>query len=174
MSGARVFPMSDDDAPTAELGTPGSLVARLRSRAKEVQEERRLDLPVPGWRGDLVLRFRPLDITQLERVVDRQAKGGTSYVSEGIDAMATCCVGVLGRDSLGVTLTALEDAEGPVRIEHRLGVLLGMPVPPDAELSTREVVLMLFGGNAFALGSYLDRFVSWMIDPDATEPPGES
>lgn len=181
MSGVRVVPadtLADADAisalgePQPEDTVPGSLVDRLRSRAREVGRERSLDLPVPGWHGELVLRFRPLDVGQLERFVEARRTGRASGVSEAIDALATCCVAVLGRD--GGRLERLADAAGPVLIEHRLGVLLGMPIPPEATLTVREVVLGLFGGNAFALGSYVDRMVEWMSDPDATERPGES
>lgn len=182
MTGVRVVPadtLADEERITAlgepdqpEDVTPGSLMDRLRSRAREVARERTLDLPVPGWRGELVLRFRPLDVGQLERFVEARSAGRASGVSEAIDALATCCVGVLARD--GDTLVPLADPAGPVLIEHRLGVLLGQPVPPEATLTVREVVLGLFGGNAFALGAYVDRMVEWMGDPDAAAQPGES
>ena len=178
MPGAHVFPASslaDEDA-IAALGdepqaAPGSLLDRLRSRAAE-QGKRTLDLPVPGrWRGELVLRFRPLDVGQLERFVENRQAGRVSGVSESIDALATCCVGVLGRD--GDRLTELADERGPVRIEPRLAALLAMPGADDS-FTAREVVLWLFDNNAFALGTYVDRMVEWMADPDASEPPGES
>ena len=182
MSGVRVVPaetLADadaiaglaDEAPE-DRAAPGSLLDRLRSRAADVQRERTLDLSVPGWHGELVLRFRPLDVGQLERFVENRRAGRPSGVSESIDALATCCVGVFGRD--GGRLVELADDGGPLRIEHRLGVLLGQPVPPGATLTVREVVLGLFGGNAFALGTFVDRMVEWMSDPDASEPPGES
>jgi hypothetical protein len=155
----------DDETVDA---APGSLVERLRRRAQDVQRQRTFELPVPGWGGELVLRFKPLEIAQLERFLARDA----SDVSANIEAMGVCCVAVLGRD--GGRFVELADAEGPVRIEHRLGVLLGMPIPPDATLTTREVVLMLFGGNAMALGAFVDRLVTWMTDPSAREAPGES
>jgi hypothetical protein len=184
MTGVRVVPaevLADED-DLAGLGTPdqpedhraapGSLLGRLRSRAAQLQRERLLDLDLPGWGGELVLRFRPLDVGQLDRFVQAQAKRQTSDVSEGIESMATMCVGVFGRD--GDRLIELADEDGPVRIEHRLGVLLGMPIAPDATLTTREVVTYLFGGNAFALGQFIERLAEWMQDPDATEAPGKS
>ena len=182
MAGARVTPADDladserlralhDDPPTVEMAPPGSLLDRLRSRAAD-SRARTLDIDVPGrWRGELVLRFKPLGVGQLERFVEGR-RAGTSGTSESIEVMATCCVGVYGRD--GARLEPLSDEDGPVRMEHRLGVLLGMAAPYGATLTTREVVVWLFEDNAFALGAVVDRLVEWAADPEASEPPGES
>jgi hypothetical protein len=106
MAGVRVVPadvLADSEAmaalaePEDERAAPGSLLERLRRRAEDVQRERRLDLPVPGWRGELVFRFRPLDVAGLERFVEARGQRQVSGVSESIEVMATCCVGVLGR-----------------------------------------------------------------------------
>jgi hypothetical protein len=175
MSGAHIVSADEQLAepiPVREEA-PGSLLARLRERAAEVARERSIDLPVPGWRGELVLRFQPLDVPALERLIARRGTNveAGSGLNEAIDAVTRACTGVYARDD--DELVQLADIDGPVRLEHRLAVLLAMPMPPDAELTAREVVLGLFGGNAFALGSYVDRLVSWMADPDATERPGE-
>lgn len=181
MAGVRVVPaeaLADAEAIKA-LGTeefdaapaPGSLLDRLRRRAVSVQRERRLELAVPGWQGELVLRFRPLDVAAIERFAQaREQRGGVSGVSESIEALATCCVAVLGRD--GDRLTELADERGPVGVGPRLAVLLGHP-GADETFSVREVVLWLFGGNGFALGAYVDRLVEWMADPDANEDAGK-
>lgn len=152
---------------------PDSLITRLRTRAAEATKERTIDLPVPGWSGELVLRFRTMDVATLDRLLAQRQEGKVSAVNESIDAMAQACIGVYGREDNG--LTQLADVDGPVRLEHRLGVLLAMPNPTGETMTAREVVLALFGGNAFALGAYVDRLVEWMADPDtAGPPPGES
>lgn len=179
MAGARIMPASDfdptrlDESDPVEIpAAPGSLLDRLRTRAAD-RGVRTLDVPVPGrWRGELVLRFKPLGVGELERFVEDRRSGRPSGVSESIEVMAKCCVGVYGRE--GDRLEALGDEDGPVRIEHRLGVLLGMEPPYGATFSTREVVLWLFEDNSFALGSVTDRLVEWAADPDASEPVGES
>lgn len=158
--------------PEFEPAVPGSLLDRLRTHAREVQRSRTHDMPVPGFRGDLLLRFRPLDVGQVERFVESRAQGRAGQISEGIDVMCTACVGVLARD--GDNLIELADSSGPVRIEHRLGVLLGMTIPPDVTLTAREVALQLFGNNAFALGTFIDSLAEWMADPDAEVTPGKS
>jgi hypothetical protein len=158
------------DEPNGSV--PGSLLDRLRTHANEVQRTRTLDLPVPGFGGDLLLRFKPLDVGQLERFVESRSQGRTGQISEGIDAMCTCCIGVYARDA--GKLIQLTDADGPVRIEHRLAVMLGMEIPIDSTLTAREVSIRLFGNNAFALGTFVDELATWMADPTAQVKPGES
>jgi hypothetical protein len=180
MSSVRVVPadtLADSDAIDAlrhepEPAVPGSLLDRLRRQTAEAQRTRTHDMSVPGFHGDLLLRFRPLDVGQVERFVEARTQGRAGQISEGIDVMCTACVGVYARD--GERLVELADASGPVRIEHRLGVLLGMVIPPDVTLTAREVTLQLFGNNAFALGSFVDDLATWMADPDAEVKPGES
>jgi hypothetical protein len=166
----RIADLRED--PSELRAAPGSLLDRLRTRAAD-RGVRTLDIPVPGrWRGELVVRFKPLGVGELERFVEDRRAGRPSGVSESIEVMARCCVGVYGRE--GDRLEALGDEDGPVRIEHRLGVLLGMEAPYGATLTTREVVLWLFEDNSFALGSVVDRLVEWAADPDASESMGES
>jgi hypothetical protein len=168
----RIVPAQDAEGPRAVAdAAPGSLIARLRARAQETQRARTLDLPVPGWGGELVLRFQPLDIAALEHLLShRGAEATTSGINETVDAMVRACVAVLATDE--GELVTLEDEAGPIRLENRLVVLLGLDA--DHVLTAREVVLRLFGGNAFALADYVDKLVTWMNDPDAYPTPGES
>lgn len=180
MTGVRVVPAEtlasseeiDALRHEPEPAVPGSLLDRLRSRAADVQRARTHDMPVPGFHGELILRFKPLDVGQVERFVESRTQGRTGQISEGIDVMCTACVGVYARD--GDAVIQLADADGPVRIEHRLGVLLGMVIPVGVQLTAREVTLQLFGNNAFSLGSFIDDLATWMSDPDAEVEPGKS
>lgn len=176
MTSVRVVPaeIEEESEALAESVVPGSLIDRLRQHAKDTQRDRLHDRAVPGWQGDLILRFRPMGIGQLERYVEsRNRTNAKAQIAEGIDALTICCVGVYARDR--DTLVQLADEDGPIRIEHRLAVLLGWPTPPDGKYTGREVALKLFGGNAFALGEYVDALITWMRDPDGyEESPGES
>jgi hypothetical protein len=71
-----------DDEPSEVRAAPGSLLDRLRSRAAD-RGVRTLDIPVPGrWRGELVVRFKPLGVGELERFVEDRRAGRPSGVSE--------------------------------------------------------------------------------------------
>jgi hypothetical protein len=168
----RIVPAgtTEDEPVSVREESPNSLIARLRERTARQQEGRTLDVDVPGFGGELLLRFKPLDLTTLDHIFGNQSPK-SSGINETIEALTRSCVGVLARD--GDELVQLSDAEGPVLLEDRLAVLLDMP-HPAGPLTGREVVLALFGGNAFALGAFVDRVVTWMGDPDAVQTPGEA
>src|SRR5262245_51094019 len=77
---------------------PDSLIVRLRVRAAQAAKPRTIDLPVPGFGGELVIRFGTMDVATLDRLLAERNKGNASTVNESIDAMAQACVGVFGRD----------------------------------------------------------------------------
>jgi hypothetical protein len=162
MSAVRVITddgQEPDSPPVATEEVPGALLDRLRRQSSRIREGRILDKPVPGFEGALILRFKPLDMGQLERFVDARRAGKVSEISEGVEALATCCIGVYALD--GDRLTEL-----PAGLDHRLAELLGWPIPPGATLTAREVVLTLFGGEAFLIGNFVDSVVEWMSNLD--------
>jgi hypothetical protein len=156
--------------PVATGEVPGALLDRLRRSASRVRDGRTLDKPVPGFEGALLLRFKPLDIGQLERMIEMRnaaARGSASEISESIDALATCCIGVYADDN--GTRSKLDAG-----LDNRLAELLGWPIPLDAQLSTREVFVTLFGGEAFAISNFVDEVVQWMTHSDGNgQPLGE-
>jgi hypothetical protein len=179
MSNVRVVPAeveAESEALATESTVPGSLLDSLRQSAQATQRERLHDMEVPGWKGQLVLRFRPMDVGQLERYVERRNsnQNARAQIAESIDALTICCVGVFGRDDDRLIELRDENTGHLLRIEHGLAELLGWPSPPDGRYTGREVALKLFGGNAFALGEFVDSLITWMRDPDAFTPPGES
>jgi hypothetical protein len=162
MSAVRVITddgREPDSPPVATEEVPGALLDRLRRQSSRIREGRTLDKPVPGFEGALILRFKPLEMGQLERFAEAQRVGKSSGVSEGIEALATCCIGVYVRD--GDRLTKLDAG-----LDHRLAELLGWPIPPDAMLTAREVVLTLFGGEALLIGNFVDEVTQWMTSLD--------
>jgi hypothetical protein len=175
----RIVAARDDDEPPDEAptevidaGAPGSVLARLRERAKATQQARTLDKVVPGWEGELVVRFKPLDMATVDRFVGSLSDSSVLHVTEAVDLVARACVGVYA--NAGGQLEQLADEDGPVRIEHRLAVLLGYPVPPEAKLTAREVILALFGGEALPLTTWAGEVASWMTDREAEPEAGES
>lgn len=160
--------VSDVETPSVATGeVPGAILDRLRRQSARIREGRTLDKPVPGFEGVLILRFKPLDIGQLERFVEARRSGKVSDITESIDALATCCIGVYAAD--GDRLTKLDAG-----LDNRLAELLGWPIPDGASLTAREVVTSLFGGEAFALGNFVDEVVEWMTTLDGNgQPSGE-
>src|SRR3954471_10250357 len=128
-----------EEATPSPTGAPGSIIERLRARAAASQRARTLDLAVPGYRGELLVRFQPLDVAAVEHFMSRnmEARTAAGGISETIDAMVRACVAVYAMDN--GDLVPVEDERGPVRLEHRLAVLLAL-AEPEPVLTAREIV----------------------------------
>jgi hypothetical protein len=150
---------------------PGSVLALLRAAAASARVAKKLELPVggPDFGDRLVVRYRVLPPEELDRFME-PAQGGTLRVSAfGVDMMVSACETVLWRQD--GTETDLE-----VRLDSGLWELLGWPLPPGtelADLTPREIVLELFGGNGVAQMAHANRLLEWMQNPGAP-PVGES
>ena len=61
---AAPFNGGDHPEPDEEEVTvpENSTVARLRARREELRAERHIDIEVPGYNGDLVVRYRPVGV----------------------------------------------------------------------------------------------------------------
>jgi hypothetical protein len=148
---------------------PGSVLAQLRARAAAQREHKRLDLPVGGEFGELLqLRYRPLPLEELERY--SELTGRITNVALAIDMMVSCC-------ETALWVEHGQETDLGVRLTSDLWELLGWPLPDGvdaaSDLTPREVVDGLFGGNGMALGSHIERLIDWMTDTEATAP-GES
>jgi hypothetical protein len=176
----------EDEAPTWEMPVvsdeieeperkeaPGSILSALRLAAEVQQEEVFTDIPVGGAFGDLLwIRYRPMSPDAMDRFVRERQKitlKNVSVVQINMDAMARCCMAIVGKDSGNEEI--LSDDDGPVRLEHRLVRLLGLPVPPDRELTSREVILRLFGNNGGAIVAHATLMTEWLQNP--TKEDGE-
>jgi hypothetical protein len=171
---------SADDEPDSEAVTreftavgaaPGSIIDKLRKQAKSQQKKKIKAFSVGGDFGDwLQIRYTPLPADQLDDFIANQTEVSQERAVElNMDMMARSCVDVIGVDQDTMDVTILEDDRGPVRLEHRLIVLLEMPIPDGAMLTAREVISYIFGNNGLAIGSHGDEIVTWMRKPGATE-----
>jgi hypothetical protein len=159
----------------------GSLLSQLRNAATAQQKMHIKDFRVGGeFRNQLWIRYQPLDpgpmdrfITRRSEVRDLQEQGvNMPYTELSMDLMAQACTAVVGADPDGENKTVLEDEYGQVKLEKRLAVLLNMPVPAEMEITARDVIMLLFGGNAMAIIDHGDDLMRWLNDP--TEGPDPS
>lgn len=157
--------------PPAE---PGSIVARLREKAKQQQAVKRIDIPVGGEFGEhLVIRYKPLPPAAMDSFVARGIVRAEEipFTDDTMDMMARCCVEVIGR--YGDEEVVLEDADGPVRLEHRLAVLLDFPRAEGVKMTSHEVILALFANNGPMLGEHSATLMKWMTGKGDEEDLGE-
>lgn len=164
---------SQDPTPTVAVGSApvGSIVEKLRRQASGQQEQRIKAFSVGGDFGDwLQIRYSPLAPELLDDFLANQTEVSQKRAIElNMDMMARACVGVIGVDQATKEVTVLCDESGPIRLEHRLIVLLQMPFPDGAILTAREVVSYIFGNNGLAIGEHGDQVASWMRNPGAAE-----
>jgi hypothetical protein len=153
---------------------PGSLLAKLQDAAGRQQEQRTLELDVPGaFRGMMRVRYHGLPLDGLERYAEILQTGSASEFSTVLDMLVTCCDVVLGYDDDAGEWLELTDQYGPVGFDDRLARLLKLPRPdPETELAPREVVEMLFmpGGNSVPLGNHAGELATWLAESGGLDP----
>jgi hypothetical protein len=152
---------------------PGSLMSRIRKAAARQQKETTKDFPVGGAFGEwLMIRYKPLAPEVMDQFLLQQ-KDDSPAIQLNMDMMARACVAVVGHDPNTGSKEILQDERGPVLLEHRLAVLLSLPIPSGAQLTAREVISMLFGRNGIAIGSHGDQVSEWMKNPQDEDDLGE-
>lgn len=169
-----------DATDTGNGHVGGSLLDDLRSAAQAQAEEHFAEFPVGGeFKKQLWIRYKPMDPGPMNRFISRRAamkenpKADIPVTEMNMDLMAQSCVCVLGADVNGENREVLEDGHGPVKLEHRLLVVLGM-VPAEPMTDSHEAIMLLFGRNAMAIVDHGDDVVKWMTDPTAQPSVGNS
>jgi hypothetical protein len=175
-------PETQSDAANGNGVADDSLLASLRAAAAAQQEDHYEDFIVGGeFKKQLWIRYKPMDEVPMNRFITRRAAARENpnldipITELNMDLMATACVCVVGADPNGENRVELKDSMGAIRLEHRLAVLLNLPLPEDgSQYTAREVIKMIFGQNAMAIVDHGDDVVNWMQDPAAKVRPGES
>jgi hypothetical protein len=155
---------------------PGSaILARLRKQAQRQQEEKSRDFAVGGDFGEwLRLRFTPLRPEAVDDFINRRMGDDVKALEMNMD-LITFCVAVVGYNPETREEEILMDDEGkPIRLTHELVRLLELPIPPGPPLTSRDVVMIIFGGNGMAIGNFGDRVISWMQNPTENKSVGEA
>jgi len=143
----------------------------VRDRAKK-KERQTCDIDLPGYSGELVVRYRLMDGAELEVIgkkVTRQSKSQAARLVNGsCDTLIAACEGFyLRRDNDELDPLFLEDSIA--KYDQRLARFLQF----EAE-SAREVVLGVFGGNDMEVIQHQMKYAAWMSDTsrDPNDPVG--
>ncbi len=141
---------------------------RIRARRDELAQEVTLDLLVPGYGGELGVRYRGIPDTEMEKFASHASKTKAG-IRAGCDLIAKSCEAVLVRPVEDGELEVLEDEKGePIRFDERLAEYLGL----DSR-SVRDTVIQTFavGGQTLAHMEHAVAIQNWMsgkldeIDP---------
>lgn len=148
--------------------TTGLVLEAIREKRRKLADEHTTDLPVAGYGGELVVRYKLLDpLVEGKQIGDRisaQFKGddaGRMYYSF-VDTLIVACVGVYAK--VGDRLVPIngDDQFAPTYEDtDDLAELLGF----EPQATARETVYQVFGCNRVALEMHAQQLTAWMADP---------
>lgn len=160
----KLHPVPDESIGGAAKTNPGSLAARLKEQHEQLQQERHLDLPIPGYNGDLVARYKPLDWDFFKKIGVRteKSKNPRKELYAQADTLIESCEEIFAVDDKGVlvSLYKVMDISGdePVRYDERLAEAFGLKVG-----TARDSVFGLFN-NDIAITNHHNEVAEWMQD----------
>jgi hypothetical protein len=155
-----------DDNPSTTPDEARTIFDQLRNQRRKIAGEHRLDLEVPGWGGQLVLRMGPIEPRRMKQLLDR-ARAATNDPEQGerynADLIILATQEVVFRGTDGVEQVMADD-HGPIGLDARLGEGLGLHAS-----TAREVVFGLFDGandRVIAIGTFAQRWIEWAQSAD--------
>lgn len=159
--------------PEMPAGAPGSVLAAVRARARELEQETTVDIPLPGY-GNLVGRYRAISIARVFNGPGGRLRNPLTEWGTAADALALGLIGLYGlRDGQPVPLY---DSGDPARYDMELADAMGLhPVKRTA----RAVLVALLGGADEERGksriwSHYLAYQNWLTDGTAPEVAEEA
>jgi hypothetical protein len=127
--------VTDTLASTIDHVTQTSALDRIRQRRAELEAGVLLDIPIPGYNGELVARFAKLTPEELQETAQEAFRAR----SKSADAQLTVAANIVTkhvREVCGVHANgrhaALDpDDPMPIRFDDRLAALMRLDLPPD-------------------------------------------
>ncbi len=149
--------MPEHESLQAPESTSANVLGRLRAQREELLRERHLDVPIPGYRGELWARFRPIDWVELRQIAQREAASDDERAAlhSQADTLVTACEEVYARTADGGRIALGGDGE-PARFDEALAEAL------EIKADTARDVLLAVVANDFAVTSLWDRVTAWM------------
>lgn len=148
-----------DDVQNVEVEVLTTDFARLRDRRENIAKERTIDLPIPGYDGELIARYQRVEYPVIRRIIEKMQKqkaatGDRADLYAMIDTIVAACKEILYKSEDG-KLTRLSP-NGPVRFDRTLAEGLGF----QAE-TARQIVLEVFN-NELAIGAHHSDLMEWL------------
>jgi hypothetical protein len=145
-----------------------SILDLLKERRRDAATHTTTDIPVPGYGGALVVRYRLLDpLVEGKEIGERvasQFKGADEHAERMfyslVDAMIVACVAIFAKVNDALVPLAGEGTSTTFEDTTDLAEMLGFPEPG----TTRETVEAVFAGNRIAVSGHAQRLQLWMAD----------
>lgn len=157
---APAVPGDDFEDLGAQAAAPASsVVDRIRKRHET--RSRTLDLAIPQWDGDVVVRYGRLP---KKSIIDAGRRKGNASLSNA-KLLVDACQEVFVRDDDGRLRPAREadGGPGPIRFDGRLADLFGIRADTPA-----DVVLRMYADD-IAVGAHAKRLYDWQTGADLDE-----
>lgn len=163
---------SDGDAIRAAMEGDTSWIQQVRAERDEAVKDEALKMGVPTWgtveAPTLVIEYgiveRELLVKFQTEARKKQRKGEPGAGTEiDIRFLATACRAVYLRNPETNKLVKLEKNGDPIRIDRRLGELLGLDPESDGKNSV-TLFMYLVKHNEVALGSHALSVARWMAN----------
>ncbi len=149
-----------------------TFVDRLRSLAEREQGTAKdLDLPLPGFGGEVLVRYGPLPWDRFLALAGDAAGGDADAVLQAnLDALIGACEALMFRREDGEVVSLAdelrahgEDVQGELRFDRRALEVFGLQV--GEPVTARNATLALFGGAVspeVAVGQHADALAGWI------------
>jgi hypothetical protein len=151
-----------------------SALERIRQRRKAAAETTTTDMPIPGFGGELVARYRIIDpLVEGKEIGQRiaqqfpkqdQLSEATHYAN--VDMLIAACVGFYVKHPATGQLAPFGDTSpdhaglAPTYEDEALAELMGFEAS-----SARECVVGVFGGHRAAVNVHAQLLQAWMANP---------
>jgi hypothetical protein len=144
-----------------------SPIEKIRARREALKQRKSIDLLVPGYQGQVAIRFKPVDDAELEKFANATIRDdGDSKIDAAFDLILRAHDVVLIRE--GDDLVPLvNEEESPVGLTLELGRLLEFP---DGIDTARGVVRELFSPDGTAPAAAVavaGALISWLQGNEA-------
>lgn len=144
---------------------PGSVLAQLRRRREALQQERHIDLEVPGYDGMLLARYRPVAWERLREINERAEKTLRSNPRKDLiasaDVLISACECILYREEKGGDTAKVLGGDSPMRFDKRLAETMGIPEASTA----RQVLFGIFADDLSVTSTYVE-LLEWQGEGD--------
>ena len=142
----------------------GTLLSSLRDKRNKIGSERHLELEIPGYDGELVVRYQPIPWEEAKRITERleNSKNPRKELYAQADVLIRACEEVLARveGKLVPLSTVFPEVGGePIKFDSRLAKALGFEVVNGSE--GRSAVLGAFN-NDLAVSKQQQDVMEWI------------
>jgi len=152
-------PEGMDPAPEQAASNP-SQFERLRRRREAIGQKRTVDLPIPGYNGELVATYKLLSWEIIRSILRRMERnkgaGDRRELNAQVETLVMACEEIRFRDpNNGGQLKPLIEDE-TVRYDAKLAEVLGF------EFVRPQHCLLETFGNDFAVSVHHGELIEWM------------